>query len=638
MLILVMVLACIIRLFAAYLQSFSNDELSAIYRLQFNNFSDLLNWGIKMDGHPAFVQLFLYYYTPWVPKSELWIRLPFVLASTLSLGYIFFSIKKLSGEFAAYMVLIILAFSGFSIQLGYFARPYAFGILFSSAAAYYWIKIFIDQSKAPMYLLAFLIFSMLASFTHYFALLEIVLLGLAAFIFAPPRLWWKIILVGVITLVAFIPHYFITAFQMNVGGIGGWLGKPNNYFIIDLLFEYFDRSAWIIAAIVFVCLLKIIIAPVLSNMRNTFLMLFLSIAPFSILFIYSIKINPVLQFSACYFLMPFLLGAFFSFFETGNSMNKYLNYAYIPVFITFLISSLFVNNVFAPIHFAEFKKIAQYIEKHESDSVTTVVAVNNPFYIDYYLTNKKPDLYITDMGDQLSFFKKYVDTCTTTDFIYAFANQRSNIEIPVIIEHRFPINVKIDRYLNSELYHFSTLQKNAGTDRYRYSPARFIYNTGRKGFQDMVNEKSNNPVSEILLKPEDMYSPALDISLTDYPLKYYHRIIASADIWMDDFCDLEMVISIEEKGKPVFWRSRKLSYQYAPVDTNTLDSAISLVEPEFSHSYFLAMGESLEDPQIDLKNHRLKIYIMNPNQCSCMIQDFSIWLTNGNYLTTGYSQ
>ena len=95
MLILVMVLACIIRLFAAYLQSFSNDELSAIYRLQFNNFSDLLNWGIKMDGHPAFVQLFLYYYTPWVPKSELWIRLPFVLASTLSLGYIFFSIKKL---------------------------------------------------------------------------------------------------------------------------------------------------------------------------------------------------------------------------------------------------------------------------------------------------------------------------------------------------------------------------------------------------------------------------------------------------------------------------------------------------------------------------------------------------------------
>src|SRR5687767_1329184 len=209
-----MISALIIRIMAGYFQSFSNDELSALYRLQFHNFPDLIHWGVKVDGHPALVQLFLYCYQPLVGKSELLIRLPFILASTLSLGYIFFSLKKLSGEFTAYMVVIILAFAGFSIQLGYFARPYALGILFTSMATYYWIKIFIEQEKGKKNMVLFVLVSILACYTHYFALLEIAMLGAATFLFAPIRLWWRMIIAGGIVLLAYLPNYPILAFQL----------------------------------------------------------------------------------------------------------------------------------------------------------------------------------------------------------------------------------------------------------------------------------------------------------------------------------------------------------------------------------------------------------------------------------------
>jgi hypothetical protein len=39
--------------------SLSNDELSALNRLQFSNFHDLITKGVMPDFHPALVQVFL---------------------------------------------------------------------------------------------------------------------------------------------------------------------------------------------------------------------------------------------------------------------------------------------------------------------------------------------------------------------------------------------------------------------------------------------------------------------------------------------------------------------------------------------------------------------------------------------------
>jgi len=632
-----MILALIIRLMAGYVQSFSNDELSALYRLQFNNFHDLIHWGVKVDGHPALVQLFLYAYTPLVGKSELLIRLPFILASTLSLGYIFFSLKKLSGELTAYMVVIILAFAGFSIQLGYFARPYALGILFTSMATYYWINIFIEQKKGKKYMLLFIFASILACYTHYFALLEIAMLGMAAFLFSPIKLWWRMIIAGGIVLLAYLPNYPILSFQLSVGGIGGWLGKPKDYFLVEVVLEYFDRNPIIIGVFVLFPLLVVIIQPAKPVLKRIALYLFLSLVPFALLYFYSININSLLQFSACFFLMPFLLAAFFSLFESGKPVMGMLKSGYGICMVFFLGSVFFMNSAFAPIHFGEFKRIAKYIEEHESDSVTTVVAINNPFYIDWYLKDKKPDLYITDMGDNLNFFKKYLDTCKTEDIVYAFTNQRSNLELPFIIKDEFPIARYKRTYLNSELYHFT---KKITSQRFLEDEIKqeFILNDENETFVNVKNMEHQYFTSEYSLLSKADYSPTFTMKLSDLKLQSYDHVIASAYITGADRCDLEIVISVENEKESVFWRSRKLSYQYGPYDNFEKDSLFRFRGDRFNKHRFLVIAESLNNTSIDLKNHFLKIYLWNPAHCQCSVSNFRIYMLEGDKFSSSYSQ
>ncbi len=634
---IILLLAFIIRLVAGHVQSFSNDELSALYRLQYSNFYDLMYWGVQVDNHPALVQLFLYYYVQLVPKGEVFVRLPFILATTCSLGYVFFSMKKLSGEFAAYMVTIILAFAGFSIQMGYFARPYAFGILFTSAATYYWIRIFIDKEKGFKYLLFFTLCCILAAYTHYLALLQIAILGAATFVFSSPRLWWKILVAAFFSLLAFAPHYTITKYHLSVGGIGAWLGKANNAFIIDMWFEYFDRSAIILGFFLLVAFASILMKPTQPVIRKLLLLGFLSVTPYMILYFYSVKVNPLLQYSAGFFLMPYLLGLFFSGFETSWVQSKMIKWVYVGLIMVFLSSTLYTYSAFAPIHFAEFKKIAAYIEEHESDSVTTVVAVNNPFYIDYYLKDKKPDLYITDMYDNLNFLRKYIDTCKSVGFIYAFTNDRSNMEIPFMIRNRFYHLQEVRYYMNSELMHFSLSKMDAEIPIDPFQPLfEYGLNSETKVFEK--TDENGGPFSEYTLFSEEAFSPSFKIKLSDLNLKPFDRIFASATITGADRCDLEMVLSIENEKESVFWRSRKLSYQYGVYDNFEKDSLPRYRGDRFNIHRYLVIGESLNDIRVDLKEHFLKVYIWNPQGCSCHVTRFTVSILKGNPLVTGYSQ
>jgi hypothetical protein len=633
----ILLLAGIIRLVAGHVQSFSNDELSALYRLQYTNFYDLMYWGVQVDNHPAFTQIFLYLYEPLVPKGEVFIRLPFILATTISLGYVFFSLKKLAGEFTAYLVTIILAFAGFSIQLGYFARPYAFGILFTSAATYYWIRIFIDREKNKKYLIFFIICAVLSAYTHYLALLQIAILGAASFIFSPPRLWWKIGVAGLLSLLLFSPHYTITKYHLSVGGIGAWLGQAHNYFIIDVIFEYFDRSPIILAVFLTTILLAVILKPPMPALKKIGILGFISVIPYLILYLYSVKINPLLQYSACFFLMPYLLGMFFSFFEAGAVPQKMLKALYIACILIFLSSTLYTYSAFSPIHFAEFKNIARYIEEHESDSVTTVVAVNNPFFIDYYLKDKHPDLYITDMGDNLNFLKKYIDTCTSQEFIYAFTNQRSNAEIPYMIKNKFGSGKMNRMFMNSEIYHFSDIYSPRHT--FNEQPVfEYMLNDETRLFEKITDPSHISFTSEFRLDSATEYSPALKIKLSDYALQPYNLIIANVSVIGADRCDLQLVVSVENEKESVFWRSRKLSQQYGLYDNFEKDSLIRLRGERFNIPQELVVGELLNSSDINLRDDYLKVYVWNPNYCGCLLSRLTIRCYQGNHLVTGYSQ
>lgn len=59
-LILILLTGSILRLYRLFQIPFTHDEFSALFRTHFPTFLELIEKGVKVDGHPAGVQVFLY--------------------------------------------------------------------------------------------------------------------------------------------------------------------------------------------------------------------------------------------------------------------------------------------------------------------------------------------------------------------------------------------------------------------------------------------------------------------------------------------------------------------------------------------------------------------------------------------------
>ena len=70
LLIIILLIALALRFYNYADWSLSNDELSALNRLRYNNINDLIQFGVKTDYHPLGVQLFLYYWVNIFGDSE----------------------------------------------------------------------------------------------------------------------------------------------------------------------------------------------------------------------------------------------------------------------------------------------------------------------------------------------------------------------------------------------------------------------------------------------------------------------------------------------------------------------------------------------------------------------------------------
>src|SRR5688572_3815762 len=96
-LILILVLGALLRLHQINSTSYSKDELSALIRLDYPNLSTLVKEGVKGDGHPAGVQVFLFYWVKAAGTSEWAVRLPFIFCSIAAIFLIWFLGKEWFG-------------------------------------------------------------------------------------------------------------------------------------------------------------------------------------------------------------------------------------------------------------------------------------------------------------------------------------------------------------------------------------------------------------------------------------------------------------------------------------------------------------------------------------------------------------
>lgn len=341
---------------------YTHDELSALYRTQFDSLGDLIDQAIRVDGHPALTQLILYYWAPWVDYQEFWVKLLPVVFGLATLIVVYLSADLLDPKGPlAFLAPAVVAGSELFVYHHQVARPYALGGFFVSLAAYAYLRWFY-QSKQKSALLLFIIGATLAAYTHYLALLSVLLIGISALIRDRQnrRAW---VISGLIVLLLFSPHLGIFWDQWQLGGVGQWLGPPQ----IDWLGKFFAHllnspalPAW--AGLLLMAALALVAFR--FRFRDTW---FWFLACFLIAFAYSLWRNPVLQYSSLLFLSPFI------FLLPGSAVSNKRNvYAWLAPFALLLYLTL--NLIYQRSYYQEAQKsppkeVARYLAGQQDQAV-----------------------------------------------------------------------------------------------------------------------------------------------------------------------------------------------------------------------------------------------------------------------------
>ncbi|MCB0756843.1 MAG: glycosyltransferase family 39 protein, partial [Flavobacteriales bacterium] len=106
---------------------YTHDEISALLRVRFSSFSELISKGVAIDAHPAGVQVFEWVWTGLFGTSEMAVKLPFIVLSVVALFFLYRFAAAWSSPAAALLSIAFIGCIQYTVMYGQIARPYAAG-------------------------------------------------------------------------------------------------------------------------------------------------------------------------------------------------------------------------------------------------------------------------------------------------------------------------------------------------------------------------------------------------------------------------------------------------------------------------------------------------------------------------------
>jgi len=539
--------------------SLSNDELSALARLNFDSFSDLIMNGVRIDGHPPAAQIILWYMTNWFGSGVFVVRLPFVIAGIASVYFMFRLGKEWVSRSAGLLAAAVFAALQFPILYSQIARPYALGMLFALMAATFWIRIVKGNHKTSNYF--WLAFSLaLCAYSHYFAALVAVILAITGTFLIKGRSLKLYLFALIGAFLLFLPYIPIFLHQLGLGGVGQWLGPPENDWIWQHIYYVFNESFVVLSSTIVIALMGFFVfKPKISFLTNI-LPLFLFLVPFLVGFFYSRNVNPVLQNSTLLFSFPFLLVFIFSGWD--DEKEKLTKIALGILLTITLFSTVVEKQFYQTNHFGVFKELGQHIVdwNHEAKNDALLIGdFNFPFYIDYYTEKLEPtelDLYRTTDETGLAELKSIVDTFSNEFLIYAWSTVNQAPEVEAIIQEKFPIEVKRETYFNSEAVMFKKGISEEPTIEFNFEKSD-VWNFNPNGIQtDSLGNRS------ILISAENPYGPTFQIALSEISEKGITELVVRVEcVETESENPLQMVFDQGNENGGYAWESDAFKLQ-----------------------------------------------------------------------------
>jgi len=558
--------------------SFSNDELSAINRLRFNSFHELVEKGFYVDGHPGGVQVMLWYWIKLFGVSEASLRFPFVIFGILAVLFAFLVGRQLFGSVSGLFTAAAIAFLEFPLLYSQIARPYGSGLFFCLLNFWFWFRV-VDEK---MYnsgtrparianLAGYAVSAALCMYNHYFSFLLAAVIGLTGLFLVKRRMLAGYLLAGITACLLFLPHLYITLNHLTYKGVGLWLGKPTPAWIAEHILFIFNHQVWlmIITLLVAAVLAKLNLKRLVNNKYRIVVMLFF-LLPMAIGYIYSVRVNPVLQHPVLIFSFTFLLLFLFSF---GGDQYKPVHSVLLAVFlIAGVYSTAGYGNYYHKQHFGEFRDVAKQIlnagKKYGKQNVTNIISANSPYYITYYFDKQKDSaqLLMTNVtSDSLESLGKKVRNCGTPYLLYALTKPSPD-EAEDIIAASYPYRLENINYGGlSKLFIYSKDRPESYSEKEKVIADR-----------QMTFEENPMPIPQMNLSKDFAYSGACSMKV-DSIIEFSpglviepgdtHRFtggqkaVAEVWVWFDHKPkDAIMVLSLEAPGKePLVWKGAVIS-------------------------------------------------------------------------------
>ena len=576
----VVVLGAVLRLVGFFDCPFTHDELSAIGRLQFDNFMDLIRGGVMIDGHPAGVQSFLWFWSKIFGTSEIAIRLPFLLMGIACIPLMYFVTRIWYNRTAGIFAASIIAVSQYTIYYSILARPYIFGLFFVLLALLYWSKMIYDKDYSWKNIVLFGVFASCCAYTHQFSMMVAFLIGVAGLFFQKRTTIVKYLLAALIATVLYVPHIPITIYQLTeLKGVGGWLGAPTFDFV-NQYFRYLTHFSYIVLIIVVLCILvsgEYTRKHFSSVYVKSIVALLLFVVPFAAGYWYSVLVDPVLQQSCLIFSFPFLILAVCSLVGESFDLRRIVS---IVVYCVAMILSLIIvrehyvvigKSVFEP----AVKKLMECNEKYGEKNVCGLLNISDKF-IEYYENKFDGKINNRYVGYNPTALCEHLENEQTE---YLVASCLDDYEM-YAVKRFYPYVVDYSEYIGTELY---VMSKNELPDCIIHEPIfdrtydLSVYNTEDEWFT-------------LLDMPFLVMSDSRFVKL-DVEMSYMQNDTA------DDF--LIALQTFDENGESFDWREARVKNFSIPEN----DSIRSIIIPM---RYELIFKDSRK-----LSNYSIKSFLWN---------------------------
>ena len=609
LLLVILLVAAVLRFWNYSEIPYMHDELSALARTQYPDFRNEITYGVAIyDTHPAGVQLFIFYWIKIFGTSEMSVKFPFILFGLLSIVVAYNISKKWFNNSVGLIVAAFMAVLQYMVMYSQIARPYISGMFFCLLMVWCWSNYLFGENKSKnKWLVGYIISSALAAYNHHFALLFTVVVGLTGMFFLDKNNWKGYIIGGVAIFLLYIPHLNILFYQLSKGGLGGpdgWLAKPDVGWLLSYIKYLLHYSYWMYTLLIVIIGLSIFFCSAELKEKQKFRIIAISwfLTIFLIEYCYSVKVNPIIQFSTLIFVFPFLLIFIFSLF--GELNNKIKTFLVLSILITGPSTLAFQRKHFQIFYKQPYQEEVKNTYKNldiiKDEKKATIVLMLPIYYKEYYFKkyNRRFDCVYYNPFDEkpdTKKFRKFVQEQTTAFFIIG----NLPAEYIEIIKEKYPYTIDKQEGFTYSTACFTSKKPESGNINSALFSKTFDLSAGGNKIDSSVE-----------------YGPAQVLKVSDLKYNSHSTLVISAKMFSrDPSSNPTLVADLVDGDKSVAWNGAEyLRYNNDPKGPNNV---------------FLCRDIST----LELKKHlnaQLKIYIWNRDKNDVSLEDLKVEIFDGN--------